>query len=108
MSRKKFISTNPDLRTTSCLVCLLEALLWECTRSSSNTTKRENYLSNMSRLLIWTNTWDCQEITQKATTHSCGKTSSNILITGSHKAFALYKAIEEGVNHMWTVSAFQM
>lgn len=30
-----------------------------------------------------------------------------ILITGSNKAFALYKAIEEGVNHMWTVSAFQ-
>lgn len=30
-----------------------------------------------------------------------------ILITGSHKAFALYKAIEEGINHMWTVSAFQ-
>lgn len=30
-----------------------------------------------------------------------------ILITGAHKALALYKAIEEGVNHMWTVSAFQ-
>ena len=30
-----------------------------------------------------------------------------ILITGSHKALALHKAIEEGVNHMWTVSAFQ-
>ncbi|XP_040168313.1 glucosamine-6-phosphate isomerase isoform X4 [Anopheles arabiensis] len=30
-----------------------------------------------------------------------------IMILGSHKAFALYKAIEEGVNHMWTVSAFQ-
>lgn len=30
-----------------------------------------------------------------------------ILITGAHKAFALYNAIEEGVNHMWTVSAFQ-
>ncbi|XP_017782956.1 PREDICTED: glucosamine-6-phosphate isomerase isoform X2 [Nicrophorus vespilloides] len=30
-----------------------------------------------------------------------------VLITGTHKAFALYKAIEEGVNHMWTVSAFQ-
>lgn len=30
-----------------------------------------------------------------------------ILITGAHKAFALYKAIEDGVNHMWTVSAFQ-
>lgn len=30
-----------------------------------------------------------------------------ILIIGGHKAFALYKAIEEGVNHMWTVSAFQ-
>jgi len=31
-----------------------------------------------------------------------------IIITGSHKAFALYKAVEEGVNHMWTVSAIQM
>jgi glucosamine-6-phosphate deaminase len=31
-----------------------------------------------------------------------------IMITGAHKAFALYKAIEEGVSHMWTVSAFQM
>lgn len=30
-----------------------------------------------------------------------------IIILGSHKAFALYKAVEEGVNHMWTVSAFQ-
>ncbi|CAG4987298.1 unnamed protein product [Colias eurytheme] len=30
-----------------------------------------------------------------------------ILITGVHKALALSKAIEEGVNHMWTVSAFQ-
>ena len=30
-----------------------------------------------------------------------------ILITGAHKAFALHMAIEEGVNHMWTVSAFQ-
>lgn len=31
-----------------------------------------------------------------------------ILITGSHKALALAKAVEEGVNHMWTVSAIQM
>eukprot|EP00128_Syssomonas_multiformis_P010357 Colp12_sorted_trinity150504_noHs@26023 len=30
-----------------------------------------------------------------------------IIITGAHKAYALYKAIEEGVSHMWTVSAFQ-
>jgi glucosamine-6-phosphate deaminase len=30
-----------------------------------------------------------------------------ILITGVGKALALHKAIEEGVNHMWTVSAFQ-
>lgn len=30
-----------------------------------------------------------------------------ILITGSHKAYALHQAIEEGVSHMWTVSAFQ-
>lgn len=31
-----------------------------------------------------------------------------IVITGAHKAFALHKAIEDGVSHMWTVSAFQM
>ncbi|XP_053211163.1 glucosamine-6-phosphate isomerase 1-like [Panonychus citri] len=31
-----------------------------------------------------------------------------ILITGAAKSFALYKAIEEGVSHMWTVSALQM
>lgn len=30
-----------------------------------------------------------------------------ILITGVAKALALHKAIEEGVSHMWTVSAFQ-
>jgi len=30
------------------------------------------------------------------------------IITGSHKAFALYKAVEEGINHMWTISAIQM
>lgn len=30
-----------------------------------------------------------------------------ILITGAQKSHALAKAIEEGVNHMWTVSAFQ-
>lgn len=30
-----------------------------------------------------------------------------VLITGANKALALHKAIEEGINHMWTVSAFQ-
>lgn len=30
-----------------------------------------------------------------------------VIITGAHKSFALYKAVEEGVSHMWTVSAFQ-
>ena len=30
-----------------------------------------------------------------------------ILITGAHKAYALHKAIESGVSHMFTVSAFQ-
>ncbi|TIB42628.1 hypothetical protein E3P86_00303 [Wallemia ichthyophaga] len=30
-----------------------------------------------------------------------------IVITGKHKAPALAKSIEEGVNHMWTVSAIQ-
>lgn len=30
-----------------------------------------------------------------------------VLITGAHKAYALHMAIEQGVNHMYTVSAFQ-
>ncbi|KAI8978658.1 glucosamine-6-phosphate isomerase [Pilobolus umbonatus] len=31
-----------------------------------------------------------------------------VIISGAHKAIALAKCIEEGVNHMWTVSALQM
>ena len=31
-----------------------------------------------------------------------------ILITSVAKALALHMAIEEGINHLWTVSAFQM
>eukprot|EP00039_Didymoeca_costata_P008608 m.114120 g.114120 ORF g.114120 m.114120 type:complete len:280 (+) comp14153_c0_seq5:67-906(+) len=31
-----------------------------------------------------------------------------LLVTGSHKAYALSKAIEEGVSHMWTCSMLQM
>ena len=31
-----------------------------------------------------------------------------IIISGIGKAYALYKCIEEGVSHMWTVSAIQM
>ena len=31
-----------------------------------------------------------------------------ILVSGSHKAVALRMAVEEGINHMCTVSAFQM
>jgi glucosamine-6-phosphate deaminase len=30
-----------------------------------------------------------------------------VIITGTHKAYALYKCVEEGVSHMWTVSALQ-
>ena len=30
-----------------------------------------------------------------------------ILITGVNKAYALYRTIEEGINHMFTASAFQ-
>jgi glucosamine-6-phosphate deaminase len=30
-----------------------------------------------------------------------------ILITDAHKAFSLYKAMEERVNDMWSMSAFQ-
>jgi glucosamine-6-phosphate deaminase len=31
-----------------------------------------------------------------------------VVITGAHKSLALSKCLEEGVNHMWTVSAIQM
>jgi glucosamine-6-phosphate deaminase len=31
-----------------------------------------------------------------------------VIITGAHKANALAKCIEEGVSHMWTVSALQL
>jgi len=31
-----------------------------------------------------------------------------IIITGHAKAYALYKVVEEGVNHMWTVSMVQL
>ena len=31
-----------------------------------------------------------------------------IIITGAHKALALQKCIEEGINHMWTLSSLQM
>jgi len=30
-----------------------------------------------------------------------------VLVTGAHKALALHMAIEEGINHMWTVSSLQ-
>jgi glucosamine-6-phosphate deaminase len=30
-----------------------------------------------------------------------------LLVTGPHKAYALYKVIEEGVSHMWTCSVLQ-
>jgi glucosamine-6-phosphate deaminase len=31
-----------------------------------------------------------------------------ILVTGHNKARALHKAVEEGINHMWTISALQL
>ncbi len=43
-----------------------------------------------------------------ASKSSCVFVQVMVLITGAHKALALSKAIEEGVSHMWTVSAFQM
>ena len=30
-----------------------------------------------------------------------------VIITGAHKALALQKCIEGGVNHMWTLSSLQ-
>lgn len=31
-----------------------------------------------------------------------------IIATGAHKAFALQKGLEDGINHMWTLSALQL
>jgi glucosamine-6-phosphate deaminase len=31
-----------------------------------------------------------------------------ILVTGAHKSLALMKCVEEGVNHMWTLSCLQL
>jgi len=31
-----------------------------------------------------------------------------IIITGAHKALALQKCLEEGINHMWTLSCLQL
>lgn len=31
-----------------------------------------------------------------------------LVITGQRKSLALHKCIEEGVNHLWTVSAIQL
>jgi len=54
---------------------------------------------------------DFEKVPKQALTVGVGTvmdaTEVLILITGAHKAIALYKAIEEGVCHMWTVSAFQ-
>ncbi|XP_015421938.1 PREDICTED: glucosamine-6-phosphate isomerase 1-like [Myotis davidii] len=41
-----------------------------------------------------------------ACTHIDATEVTMILSTGAHRAFALYKAIEEGVNHRCTMSAF--
>jgi len=54
---------------------------------------------------------DMSKVPQRALTVGVGTVMDSkevmILITGSHKAYALHMAIEEGVNHMWTVSALQ-
>ena len=31
-----------------------------------------------------------------------------LIITGMNKSYAMYKVVEEGVNHMWTASALQV
>lgn len=54
---------------------------------------------------------DINQVPKQALTVGVGTVMDSrevmVLITGSHKAYALHMAIEEGVNHMWTVSAFQ-
>nr|XP_039250463.1 glucosamine-6-phosphate isomerase 1-like [Styela clava] len=54
---------------------------------------------------------DLQQVPKQALTVGVGTVMAAkevlIMITGARKAYALHKAIEDGVNHMWTVSAFQ-
>lgn len=45
----------------------------------------------------------------RTTTHCVPISPQSVLIiTGQRKALALSKCIEEGVNHLWTVSAIQL
>ncbi len=81
---------------------LLEKVIWLrnlLTPTLISVCEKRPINSISSRGLIWNNTTNANMIIWHF--------QVMILITGSHKAFALYKAIEEGVNHMWTVSAFQ-
>ena len=54
---------------------------------------------------------DMEKVSHRALTVGVGTVMAArevmFIITGARKALALHKAIEEGVNHMWTVSAFQ-
>jgi glucosamine-6-phosphate deaminase len=43
-----------------------------------------------------------------ARTHTLQAREVVIIITGAHKALALQRCIEGGVNHMWTLSCLQM
>uniref|UniRef100_A0A0B7AK85 Glucosamine-6-phosphate isomerase n=1 Tax=Arion vulgaris TaxID=1028688 RepID=A0A0B7AK85_9EUPU len=75
-------------------------------RTRVKTLARETILANAR---FFDN--DLKKVPTKALTVGVGTVMDAdevmILITGAHKALALHKAIEEGVNHMWTVSAFQ-
>ncbi|XP_031624493.1 glucosamine-6-phosphate isomerase [Contarinia nasturtii] len=54
---------------------------------------------------------DMSKVPKRALTVGCGTildaNEVMILITGAQKSFALYKTIEEGINHMWTASCLQ-
>lgn len=55
---------------------------------------------------------DIQKVPKQALTVGVGTVMDSdevlIIVNGYNKARALQKAVEEGVNHMWTVSALQM
>lgn len=55
---------------------------------------------------------DLSQVPREALTVGVGTVMDSrevmVLISGQQKAMALHMAIEQGVNHMWTVSAFQM
>ena len=65
----------------------------------------------LSKFTYWYHFLSCLQVPKQALTVGVGTIMDArqvlILITGQNKAYALRMAVEEGISHMWTVSALQ-